>query len=114
MIRSKSTNLNEKYCWLGSFKVHKKSIHQLKLSKDSNLLFVGSDDGTATLWKMHPFTMKLKSIIANNDSINQANFEDIDFFDNFLVHKFDHTFEYNLRKNNKNDPMTDFCDNLIG
>lgn len=50
---------------------------------------------------MHPFTMKLKSIISNNDSINQANFEDIDFFDNFQVHKFDHMFEYNLRKKNK-------------
>jgi len=36
--------------WCGVFKVHKKSIHQLKFSVDGNMLLVGSDDGTATLW----------------------------------------------------------------
>jgi hypothetical protein len=58
--------------------------------------------------------MKLNSLLENNDIINQANFEDIDFFETYLVHKFDHTFEYdNPARKNKMGSL-DFEDNLIG
>lgn len=43
---------------------------------------------------MSEFINKLNKLIENNDQINQAQFEDLDFYDHYLVHKFDHHFEY--------------------
>lgn len=58
--------------------------------------------------------MKLSSLLDNNDIINQANFEDVDFYDTYLIHKFDHTFEYNNPARKNKLGSLEFEDNLIG
>ena len=90
--------------WCGVFKVHKKSIHQLKFSVDGNMLLVGSDDGTATLWQMTPFVARLTTLLEIGDKINNIHFEDLDFSDN-LIYKFDHMFEYKDPKRQKPEDL---------
>lgn len=85
--------------YLGTFKVHSKSIHQLKYSGDGELLYSGSGDGTACLWDMRPFIQRHSQNSNGRDNCAKdeeakgammAVDSDQFFSECHLVHKFDY------------------------
>ena len=90
-IRQRLTTV-EHFEWIGSFRVHKKGIHQLAFSADGSVLLSGSGDGTARLWRTSFESVSGKNSACHDTKKCPERYLDIDFVEDRSVGNLIHEF----------------------